>query len=175
MDKIKLEARRKARIEQKELAKIETQKKQKPVKSLIITIEWHKSKMWGNNPSGSVQVAFKDGTYICQNGYTCSGYGYDKESTVIADIFNDFLRYKLYQKHIWKDSINREKTNFPYGVYYYNGETGEVYESGYIQKPSFNGGVGTSCYSSISKFIEGKFESVATGKTFDVFKYTDNA
>ena len=39
----------------------------------------------------------------------------------------------------------------------------------------YNGGVGTSCYYDIARFIGGRFEHVAGGKTFDVFKYTDES
>ena len=173
MDKVKLEARRKAKMEEKELVEIESQKKQKEVKSLNIIIEWKRSYTWGNNPNATAEVSYKDGSFERRDGYSCSGCGYDKESTVIAKIFNDFLRYKLYKKLIWEDSINGEKTDHPYGVYYYGGKVKEKLESGYISKPSFNGGVGTSCYYKIGKFIGGKFENIASGKTFDVFKYEE--
>jgi hypothetical protein len=158
----------------KEMAEVEAHKAQKPVKELKITIEWRKSRTWGMNPSAEAEVAFKDGTFERRNGYTASGCGYDKESTVIAEIFNSFLRYKLYEAHELKSRINAEKVSHPYGVYYYGTETQKPSENGYISKPSFNGGVGTSCYYDIGKFIGGKFERVASGKTFDVYKYTDN-
>jgi len=174
MDKIKLEARRKARTEQKSLAEIEAQKNQKEVSSMTITIEWVKSKTWGMNPHAGVRVSYKDGKSEYRDGYSCSGCGYDKQSTVIADIFNDFLRYKLYQLHKWEDSINGEKTSYPYGVYYYNGDIGKKLESGYISKPTFNGGVGTSCYYKIAEFIGGEFKNLSSGKSFDVFQYVDN-
>lgn len=171
------ETRRKAcevaKETERELALIAAEKAQKPVESLIITIEWRKSRRWGNNPYAEAQVNFKDGTFERKDGYTCSGCGYDKESTVIAEIFNDFLKYKLYQKHHWEDNINREKTDHPYGVYYYDGNVGEQHRSGYISKPTYNGGVGTSCYYRIGKFVGGKFENVANGKTFDVYKYSE--
>lgn len=38
----------------------------------------------------------------------------------------------------------------------------------------FEGGVGTSCYYSIAEFIGGKFENISSGKTFDVYQYTEN-
>jgi hypothetical protein len=158
----------------KEQKLIEEQKSQKHVKSLTISIEWRKSRTWGHNPHAEVAVEFHDGTFIRKDGYKCSGCGYDKESTVIAEIFNDFLRYKLYEKHELESRINGETTNHPYGVYYYDGKVippkpGDYYYS----KPSFNHGVGTSCYYSIGKFIGGTFENVASGKSFSVFKYTD--
>lgn len=165
----------------KELEQIERHKNQREVASLTITIEWKKSAMWGWNPNASVEVEYKhadftkgEAKFERSDGYKCSGCGYDKESTVIADIFNRYLRYKLYQKRELKSRINGEDVGHPYGVYYYNGDIGEKYESGYIGKPSYNGGVGTSCYYDIAKFIGGRFEKIAEGKTFGVFKYTDN-
>jgi hypothetical protein len=161
----------------KQLEIIEEHKNQKPVKEMTITVEWRKSRTWGNCPSAEAVIEYHDGTFKrTDKRYYAGGCGYDKESTVIAEIFNDYLRYKLYQKHKWKDRINQEKVNHPYGVYYYDGSTEKRKEDseGYIRKPSFNGGVGTSCYYKISEFIGGKFENIANGKTFGVFKYTDN-
>lgn len=37
------------------------------------------------------------------------------------------------------------------------------------------GGVGTSCYYDIAEFIGGKFEKISSGKTFDVFQYTNKS
>lgn len=167
------EERKRKRTEEKELSIIQQEKTQKPIRALTITIEWKKSRVWGNNPHAEAEITFKDGLHRRITGFSCSGCGYDKESTVIANIFNSVLKYKLYQKHNWKDVINGEGTNYPYGVYYYNGDVGEKYSSGYIRKPCFNGGVGVSCYYNISKFIGGKFEKIVSGKSFDVYKYTD--
>lgn len=159
----------------KELAIVEAHKKQKPVKELTIKIEWKRSRTWGNCPRAEATVSFKDGSFERKEGYYASGCGYDKESTVIAEIFNDFLRYKLYEKRKLKSTINGEKVNHPYGVSYYDGkEQTPDPERGYIRKPLFNGGVGTSCYYAISQFISGNFEHIASGNTFDVYKYTDN-
>lgn len=151
------EARREARQEAKRNAQIESEKNQKPVKEIDITIEWKRSRTWGNNPHAEVRVYFQDGTFEFRDGYTASGCGYDKESTVIAAIFNDFLKYKLYQE------LQGEA---PYGMYY--------------KRPnddwkSYNGGVGVGCYYRIAEFIGGKFENLASGKTFDAYKYTDTA
>ena len=79
----------------------------------------------------------------------------------IADIFNDVLAYKLYQ-------VKRKAA--PYGVYYYKGKQSN---KGYL--PTFNGGVGTSCYYLIAEFFGGKFEKISWGKTFDVFQYVDKS
>lgn len=157
----------------KQHAEVEAQITQKPVKELKINIEWARSRTWGWNPKAEVWVTYQDGSGDYAKGFTASGCGYDKESTVIADIFNKFLRYKLYQPHKYNGIHNGEPTKHPYGVYYYDGHIGEIRET-YISKPSYNGGVGTSCYYEIAKFIGGKFENIANGKAFGAFLYTDN-
>lgn len=162
MNPEKLEARRKAQKEQKELERIEQEKNQNPVKSIIINIEWKKSRMWGYNPRCEAKVEYQDGTGGYSPTYTCSGGGYDKESTVIADVFNTYLKYRLWQKA--KDfRYNQENHSYPYGIYLPRKDYNHV---------SFQGGVGTNCYYSISKFIGGKFEHISGGKTFDVYKFT---
>lgn len=161
---MELTERQKANRLKKELARIEEEKKQRQVKSLTITIEWKKSYTWGMNPNASVDVEYKDGDsrFYRDSGFKCSGCGYDKESTVIAEIFNKYLKYKLHDLHI---ELNAKDTNkeIPYGIDCYR-----------LNNPHYSGGVGTSCYYHIAKFIGGKFENITNGKTFGVFKYTDN-
>jgi len=149
-------ARQKAKKETEELAKIEREKNQKPIKEITINIEWKKSRTWGHNPHCEARIHFQDGSWERSPVYTASGCGYDKESTVIANVFNAYLKYKLYNEDLEK---NEHK---PYGFYCTK------------DWKSYNGGVGTSCYYRIAEAIGGKFEHVASGKTFDVYKYTDN-
>lgn len=165
------EARRLAKMEAKELELIETYKAQRPVKSMTITVVWNKSRMWGMNPSAEAEVRYHDGSFSRLGPFKCSGCGYDKLSTVVADVFNAALRYKLFQK------IEGEA---PYGMYYYGGKaTRKEYKrmSGEnairYDKPGYNGGVGMSCYPRIAEFIGGELKTVASGKSFDVFEYTD--
>lgn len=162
------EAKVKAKKEAQEIARIANEKNQPEVKSITISIEWKKSRMWGYNPHAMAEVTFNDKNsgewrtgFYRKDGYTCSGYGYDKESTVIAEIFNDFLKYKLYRELIPVDTwLNGEKGKLPYGIYLGNYR-------------SFAGGIGTDCYYRIAEAIGGKFEKVASGKSFDVYRYTD--
>jgi hypothetical protein len=148
------EARKESRKQAKKIAIIEAEKSQKPVKSFTITIEWKQSRTWGANPHASAQVIYQDGTCGHTDDFSCSGCGYDKESTVIADIFNSLMKYRLHEIGATKEH--------PYGVYL---------RDDYM---SFNGGVGTSCYYAIAEFIGGTFKNMASGKTFDVFEYTAN-
>lgn len=155
-------ARKAAKEQAKFAARIESEKNQKPVKSIEISIDWKKSRMWGMNPHLEAWVSFKDGTGIRFNA-TCSGWGYDKKSTVIADVFNNFLKYKLYGEF---QPVNNERgtirdNGLPYGIY-----LGDY--------RYFPGGIGTDCYYSIAEAIGGTFKRVASGKTYDVYTYTDN-
>lgn len=155
-----LEARREARKQAKEAARIESEKSQKPVKCIKISIEWKKSRMWGNNPHLEARIEHWDGTFSYATA-TASGCGYDKESTVIADIFNQFLKYKLYQPLVPVPGyLNGEKVNLPYGIYI-------------SRWRHYSGGIGTNCYYKIAEAIGGKFELIASGKTFDAYTYTD--
>lgn len=143
--------RAKVRAEAKRLAEIEAKKGQKQVESITFNIEWKKSRTWGANPHLDAVVLHTDGSRSYGTA-KCSGCGYDKESTVIADIFNQFMAYKLYQMD--------ESSEKPYGI---------GIDKDYRH---YAGGVGTSCYYRIAEHIGGKFEHVSSGKTFDVYKLT---
>jgi hypothetical protein len=133
----------------KMLDSINRKKAQKPVEFINFAIEWKKSRMYGYNPTLTASISHLDGT---RSNFTakCSGYGYDKESTVIADLYNNFLSYMLY---------NKDLTNSPYGI-------SKHQNNEYLY---FAGGVGTSCYFDISTFLGGKLKNVGTGKSFDCF------
>ena len=165
------EARKQERKDKKSMTEIEAMKNQKPVDRVTITIEWSKSRIWGSNPRATANVAYKDGSFGNVGPFTCSGSGYDKESTVIAAVFNAVLLYKLFL------SISGEA---PYGVSYHGGEAPkETYEDkqgvkhSYYCIPYYNGAIGTNCYYRIAEFIGGTFTHVASGKMFDVYEYKD--
>ena len=131
------------------------------VKKLTITVEWRKSKAWISNPHATGEVLYMDGSTSNHLIATCSGCGYDKESTVVADIFNGCLKYKLWDK----DIKHRDK---PYGVSFippYNGVP---------ETRRFEGGVGTGCYYRIAPYIGGEFTHIVSRDYFDVYQYIDN-
>lgn len=150
----KIEKRKKAEIEA-----IEKDKNQPKVEKIIIKIEWRKSRTWGMNPHATAEVYFSDNNFIRQAGYSCSGCGYDKESTVIAQIFNDFLKSALYK------AIENNPEKRVYGIRRYKSdETNNLI-------CSYSEGVGTTCYYPISEFIGGKFCHITGGSSFDVYSY----
>lgn len=121
---------------------------------LDISIEWKRSYMWGNNPHARWEAQFADGTYK-YGSETCGGCGYDKESTVVAAIYNKVLSGMLWRKR-------NKKGDTPYGIY-----RGKDW---YF--PHFEGGVGMSSYYSITAFLGGKLERIASGKTYDTYVAT---
>lgn len=153
----KREALKIAKAIEKHALKLEKLSNQPRVTRIEMMIEWRSSRTWGSNPHLSAKVWGVDG-FIGRMETTCSGCGYDKESTVIADVFNAYLRYKLF---LVKDL--KEKN--PYGVHL-KGERTEV--------PYYDGGIGTDCYYSISEFIGGTFKRTASGKTSTAYEYVDN-
>jgi hypothetical protein len=129
------------------LLQIEADKNQKPVSFITFAIEWSRQ----GNPTCTAWVHYTDGT-AQQMTSRAGGWGYCKESSVIADIFNHSLRYKLYQID--------EAIEKPYGISCYDG------------KRYFAGGIGTNCYYWIAEYIGGTFKKVASGKTFDAYEFT---
>jgi len=156
-------AKKAARIKAKEDTRIAAEKNQRPVKSLTITIEWAKSRIWGNNPTAEGRIEYKDGTWGHTAPAKASGCGYDKESTVIAGIFNQCLVYKLWllsDEAVRGGHGDMDSGKAPYGINRYDSHR------------YFAGGIGTSCYYSICEYLGGKFEHTASGKTFDVYTAT---
>lgn len=137
----------------KEDRKIHEYINQKEVEHVTISIEWKKSSVWGMNPHATAFVYYKNGDFETLTA-TCGGCGYDKESTVIAQIYNKIFKYKLYK--IQKNTTKKKKA--PYGIYW----------SDFV--PYFDGGIGTSCYYSITKYIGGKFKDVAHTKHDDIYE-----
>lgn len=124
------------------------------VKRLVINIEWKKSYMWGHNPHAYYRCYFADGSYDSGH-FTCKGYGYDKASTVVASVFNACLSGMLWRKR-------NSKKSTPYGL-----RRGKDW---YF--PNFAGGVGVSCYPSITEFLGGKWEHTNWTDSSDSYEIT---
>ena len=165
--KLTPEQKEQRKQERKELKRYQTftadvQKKldQPRIKEMTISIEWKNSRMYGSNPHATVVIQKADGDYWRPDFVaTCSGCGYDKLSTVVADCFNEFLGYKLYTYGL--------PVEIPYGI---SMADPARFKYGLNH---FCGGVGIDCYYKTAEAIGGKFECVASGKTFDVYKYTE--
>ena len=144
---INKQLRKEKKQQDKRLKIIETIKTQSPIKSLKINIEWSKA----GNPTCTAWAVYENDKSSQVFTSRAGGYGYCKESTVIAEIFNNTLAYKLYEID--------ETISKPYGINEYDG------------KKYFAGAVGTSCYYGIGEYLGGTFTKVASGKTFDAFTF----
>jgi hypothetical protein len=124
------------------------------IETLTINVEWKKSQMWGMNPTAE---AYVNGIGHVSSG-SIGGCGYDKQSTAVARVLNQVpqLIKKLYE--LKENNIDTKNHNlFGYG-------------SGYGVLPSFEGGVGVSCYDRIFNAIGYTFETISNGKMFDVYR-----
>jgi len=132
------------------------------VKSITICIEWKKSAMWGNNPQAEVGVYYTNGRYDNFLSSRVGGAGYCKESTAFAEGINQ-VNGILKEMAILKNAnISKSKEELL------------GYGSGYGEMPSFEGGVGVSCYYGIFEKIGYKMTKKASGKTFDVWEIIKN-
>ena len=147
------QARKDAIAAHKKGLKILEKLNQKPVKLITIDIIWVKHRLWGHNPHATARVEYQDGYVHTKDNYTCSGCGYDKESTVIANIFNDFLSYKLFRLD--------QRNNHPYGI--------ELHDNDCYYADA----IGTDCYKSIAKAINGEFKNTYCNKVSAGFQYVD--
>ena len=160
--KEKAEARKAIRETAKHQKRVEEVKAQPKLESLAITIEWRKSRMWGMNPHATGEARTTEGMRLVGTA-TASGCGYCKGSTVIADLFNQFLRHKLYDSAV----LARLAIKKPYGISLTKDE------NKYLSR--FDGGIGEDCYSDISKAIGGTWKRLANTDSVDVYEYRENA
>lgn len=140
--------------------RVEEVKAQPKLESLTITIEWKKSRMWGSNPHATGEARTTEGMRLVGTA-TASGCGYCKRSTVIADLFNQFLRHKLYDSAV----LARLAIKKPYGM--------SFPKNGQKWLPCFEGGIGEGCYRQISEAIGGAWECVAYTDNVEVYQYKE--
>ena len=158
--KEKAEARKAIREAAKHQKRVEEVKAQPRLESLTITIEWKKSRMWGMNPRATGEAITTDGRRLV-GAAKASGCGYCKRSTVIADLFNQFLRHKLYDSAVLK----RLEIKKPYGM--------SFPKDGQKWLACFDGGIGEGCYRQISEAIGGVWECVAHTSSVEVYQYKE--
>ena len=158
--KEKAEARKAIREAAKFQKKLEAVKAQPKLESLTITIEWKKSRVWGMNPHATGEARTTEGMRLVGTA-TAGGCGYCKRSTVIADLFNQFLRHKLYDQKV----ISGLCKSKPYGI--------RLREVGKNWLSYFEGGIGEGCYRQISEAIGGTWECVAHTDSVEVYQYKE--
>lgn len=113
---------------------------------ITINVEFKKSRTWGYCPS--VESISNNGIY---SGYA-SGCGYDKESSAVAQAFNQDnsilkVLYDIKEKALKEGITDYSKTTCT------NVDNRNIigYGSGYFVTPYFEGGVGVNCFWDILK------------------------
>ena len=127
--------------------------RQPDVKRITMSIDWRKSSMWGNNPHLEGRIQYATGAWEYESDISCGGCGYDKESTVMADFLNRYLKGMLWRRR------NFRKHKPPYGV---------TFQKGWF--PHFDGGVGANCTISVLCWLGFKLVSSSHGKTWDHYE-----
>lgn len=142
------------------IARWEEVQSQPDVVSVTINVDWKPSATWGLNPTATGQFTYADGTHAVYTA-KASGCGYDKHSTVVAEVMT-----KGAQGHLDRILANPRNKNkeVPYGIHVSQG----IFPSG------FSGGVGMNCYRDIGEFLNGTFKDVVSGKTYDVHVFVAN-
>ncbi len=135
--------------------------------SLVITLEWKKSAMWGSNPKAHTNFGFE--------GSSIGGCGYCKTSTATAQALNSHLPL-LKMLYLRK---NKELGNLKEFYTEQNGFKGnsqqhinaEVlgYGSGYGVIPHFEGGVGVNCHERIVEKLGFKMQCVTDTPNTNVY------
>lgn len=132
-----------------------------------ITMEWKNNRTWGANPTAECWYSYtdKDGNYgsnYVKSG-SIGGCGYDKGSTAVAECLNQIneVLKPLFTKKDKAIKTDKRQNNDLLG-----------YGSGYGILPRIEGGVGVSCYPAIFEGIGYKFQTTASGKSFDCYTIT---
>ena len=128
-------------------------RKQRKVKRLDIIITWSRGSMQAMQTQAEANIEYIDGWGSLETSKT-GGWGYDKESTTMAELLNKAIRYMIVDK--------KENKKAPYGVTIRN----DIFNN------RFNGGVGVSCYYSIIKYLGGTMKNTVNTKTSNVYTIT---
>ena len=143
---IKKHTRRAKKATAERLQKLEEVEAAELPQCINISVEWHRSSVWGYNPSATVAADYRR-TYG-----TASGCGYDKESAAVASALNDNPEvFKIIYKYV------NEGGSLPYGARVWAG------------LPSFDGGCGVNCFRSIFEACGYEWRQVGSGKLFNCY------
>ena len=134
------------------------------INTILINIEWKKSRTWGKNPHATVKVFYNNKQKEIFTG-SASGCGYDKRSAATAEAFNKCellkaLLYKAENERLKKQSKTPRRDYIGYG-------------SGYGSLPYFEGGVGFRSHEDILnnlKFKTSLFDETSSNYDLYIFE-----
>lgn len=153
--------------------RILNEKAQKPVKTVWLEVEWKDNRTWGATAKGKAKVYHKDGTFAYYETGVVSGCGYDKHSTVLAELLNYCMKGELWAVTAKKQAKNNEK--MPSGYYCHKSNKNGKYPYAFYLRDDYRaweGGVGADCYPPAIEWLGGTMEHTANGKMYDAWKIT---
>lgn len=150
------------------MKKIERAENAAAVVSVSISVEWHKSRTWGSNPTAEVTVVDTNGHYYTGRG-SASGCGYDKESAAVASAINgcDAIIKMLCdckESALENGATCEGKTND-------SNRDVIAYGAGYGAIPYFEGGVGMSSHERVFNACGLVLKNQSHGKTYDSYYF----
>ena len=149
---------------QKDIEHVNTVENAPSITDVKIVVDWVKNSYWGMNPHATV-TAWSGDAFVGEHFGKASGYGYDKQSAAICEAFNkcDALLKLLYQaeeRRLEENATTGQSTSRRDFI---------GYGSGYGVLPYFEGGCGVSVFYKIFESGGFKFESIASGKSYDIY------
>ena len=133
----------------------------KKIKRIVVAIDWKKGSMQSNQCKAEIKVTYADYCTEIYESDRTGGCGYDKESTAIADAFNQINA--LLKELALKANEAIEKGE---GYCEYIG-----YGCGYSTLPYFEGGVGFSSQEKILNRLGYKMNHLHWTKKSDVYEF----
>ena len=147
---------------EKDLEKLETVGNAENIKSISVSIVWHKSRTWGYNPTAEIRIETTN-RYYYETG-TASGCGYDKRSAAVGSALNKIpAALKLL--------CDLKEVNAPENITEYSNAKYIAYGAGYGAIPYYEGGVGYSCFDTIFNIAGFKRVCFNETKTTDYYYY----
>ena len=125
-----------------DLAKLETIANAGEVKSISVSVVWHKSRTWGHNPVAEVRMSTTNGSYY-ETG-TASGCGYDKRSAAVGSALGQIPAALKILCDIKEQNLPDDLRTASDDNRYYI-----AYGAGYGAIPYYEGGVGYECFDKI--------------------------
>lgn len=149
---------------EKHINRLETIANAAEIKSISVSVVWHKSRTWGYNPAVEIRLETKEG-YKFSTG-TASGCGYDKRSAAVGSALNEMpeavkLLCDIKEAKIPEMPETNNSSNAPY----------IAYGAGYGAIPYYEGGVGYSCFDKIFEIAGFKRICFNETKTTDYYYY----
>lgn len=145
-----------------DLDKLESIANAEDIKSISVSVVWHKSRTWGYNPTAEIRIETTN-RYYYETG-TASGCGYDKRSAAVGSALGKIpAALKLL--------CDLKEKNAPENITEHSNANYIAYGAGYGAIPYYEGGVGYECFDKIFNIAGFKRVCFNETKNTDYYYY----